>query len=75
MCIITAQNTQNPEVVKDFLLVRIKRMRRKVADITSCWVGYGRGPESCTITGSKVQVGLLYLNVDSTFSYSQPQSQ
>jgi hypothetical protein len=56
-------------------LVRIKRMRRKVADITSCWVGYGRGPESCTITGSKVQVGLLYLNVDSTFSYSQPQSQ
>jgi hypothetical protein len=75
MCIISAQNTQNPEVEVDFLLVRIKRMRRKVADITSCWVGQGRGPEFCTTTGLKVQEHLLYLVVDSTFSYSQTESQ
>jgi hypothetical protein len=42
MCIISAQNTQNPEVVKAFFLVRIKRMRRKVADNSSCWVGKDR---------------------------------
>jgi hypothetical protein len=75
MCIISAQNTQNPEVVKAFLFVRIKRMWRKVADITSCWMEQGKGPESCTTTGLKVQDGLLYLIVDSTFSYSQPESQ
>jgi hypothetical protein len=50
MCIISAQNTQNPEVEKAFLLVRTKRMRRKLADITNCWVGQGRSPESCTTT-------------------------
>jgi hypothetical protein len=75
MCIISAQNTQNPEVEKAFLLVRIKRKRRKVTDITSCWVGQGRGLKSCTTTGLKVQEGFLYLIVDSTFSYSWPESQ
>jgi hypothetical protein len=54
MCIISAPNTQNPEVEKAFFLVKIKRMRRKVANITSCWVGQGKGPESCTTTGLKV---------------------
>jgi hypothetical protein len=29
MCSISAQNIQNPEVQKAFLLVRIKRMRSK----------------------------------------------
>jgi hypothetical protein len=54
MCIKSVQNTQNPEVEKAFFLVKIKRMRRKVANITSCWVGQGKGPESCTTTGLKV---------------------
>jgi hypothetical protein len=75
MCIISAQNSQSPEVEKAFLSVRIKMMRRKVTDITSCWVGQGRNPESCTTTGLKVQEGLLYIIVDSTFSYSQTESQ
>jgi hypothetical protein len=75
MCIISPQSTQNPEVEKAFLLVRIKRKRRKVTDITSCWVGQGRGPESYTTTGLKFQEGPLYLIVDSPFSYSQLESQ
>jgi hypothetical protein len=57
MCIKSVQNTQNPEVEKAFLFVRIKRMRRKVADITSSLVGQGRDLESSTTSWTESSGG------------------
>jgi hypothetical protein len=49
--------TQHLDVEKDFLLVRIKRMRRKVADITSSLMGQGRDLESSTTSWTESSGG------------------
>jgi hypothetical protein len=47
ICILGAQNTHYRELGKAPNLFRVRRTRSKVADITSWWVGLGRGPECC----------------------------